>query len=61
MPVLQVFVLCEDCNVLGTPFYIMEFLKGRIFADMSMSAYHQKSGTSGTLLRAISLMPNKLT
>ena len=36
VPVPQVFVLCEDCNVIGTPFYIMEFLEGRIFADMSM-------------------------
>ncbi|KAH9985466.1 kinase-like protein [Russula vinacea] len=36
VPVPQVFVLCEDCDVIGTPFYIMEFLEGRIFADMSM-------------------------
>lgn len=36
VPVPQVFVLCEDCSIIGTPFYIMEFLEGRIFADMSM-------------------------
>jgi len=36
VPVPQVFVLCEDVNVIGTPFYIMEFLEGRIFTDMSM-------------------------
>ena len=36
VPVPQVFVLCEDVDVIGTPFYIMEFLEGRIFTDMSM-------------------------
>ncbi|KAI9452375.1 APH-domain-containing protein [Lactarius psammicola] len=36
VPVPQVFVLCEDSDVIGTPFYIMEFLEGRIFTDMSM-------------------------
>ncbi len=36
VPVPQVFVLCEDRGVIGTPFYIMEFLEGRIFTDMSM-------------------------
>ncbi len=36
VPVPQVFVLCEDIDVIGMPFYIMEFLEGRIFTDMSM-------------------------
>ena len=36
VPVPEVFVLCEDSDVIGTPFYIMEFLEGRIFTDMSM-------------------------
>ena len=36
VPVPQVFVLCEDVDIIGTPFYIMEFLEGRIFTDMSM-------------------------
>jgi aminoglycoside phosphotransferase (APT) family kinase protein len=36
VPVPQVFVLCEDSSVIGTPFYVMEFLEGRIFTDMSM-------------------------
>ena len=29
-------MLCKDTSVLGTPFYIMEFLAGRIFADFKM-------------------------
>ena len=33
VPVPEVFFLCEDSAVVGTPFYTMEFLEGRIFAD----------------------------
>ncbi|RKO88431.1 kinase-like domain-containing protein, partial [Blyttiomyces helicus] len=33
VPVPKVYVLCEDVNVVGTPFYVMEFLDGRIFTD----------------------------
>jgi len=36
IPVPEVYALCEDVNVIGTPFYVMEFLEGRIFADGSM-------------------------
>ena len=33
VPVPNVFCLCEDDSVIGTPFYIMEFLEGRIFKE----------------------------
>ncbi|KAK4154669.1 kinase-like domain-containing protein [Chaetomidium leptoderma] len=33
VPVPKAYCLCEDSSVLGTPFYIMEFLDGRIFED----------------------------
>jgi aminoglycoside phosphotransferase (APT) family kinase protein len=33
VPVPRVFCLCEDSSVVGTPFYIIEFLDGRIFED----------------------------
>lgn len=36
VPVPKVYVLCEDLNIIGTPFYVMEFLKGRIFSDVKM-------------------------
>ncbi|KAJ5713996.1 uncharacterized protein N7483_011177 [Penicillium malachiteum] len=35
IPVPQVYGLCEDPTVIGTPFYLMEFLDGRIFEDPS--------------------------
>ncbi|KAI9490368.1 kinase-like domain-containing protein [Zychaea mexicana] len=36
VPVPKVYTLCSDKAVIGTPFYVMEFLKGRIFEDVRM-------------------------
>lgn len=36
VPVPQPYALCEDSTVIGTPFYVMEFLDGRIFTDAYM-------------------------
>ncbi|KAE9455173.1 hypothetical protein C3L33_12911, partial [Rhododendron williamsianum] len=33
VPVPKVFCLCTDSSVIGTPFYIMEYLDGRMFLD----------------------------
>ncbi|KIW89143.1 uncharacterized protein Z519_09995 [Cladophialophora bantiana CBS 173.52] len=33
IPVPKAYCLCEDSSVVGTPFYIMEFLDGRIFEE----------------------------
>ncbi|GAB2295238.1 Putative acyl-CoA dehydrogenase ibr3 [Dionaea muscipula] len=36
IPVPRVFCLCADATVIGTPFYIMEYLEGRIFLDPAL-------------------------
>lgn len=36
VPVPIPYALCEDSSVVGTPFYIMEYLDGRIFTDARM-------------------------
>ncbi|KAF9408453.1 hypothetical protein BGZ76_005868, partial [Entomortierella beljakovae] len=36
VPVPKVYTLCEDSSIVGTPFYVMEFLQGRIFSDVGM-------------------------
>ncbi len=36
VPVPEPFVLCEDSSIIGTPFYVMEYLDGRIFTEVSM-------------------------
>lgn len=35
-PVPETFVLCEDQSVVGTMFYVMEMVEGRVFWDMSL-------------------------
>ncbi|KAF8470800.1 kinase-like domain-containing protein [Kalaharituber pfeilii] len=36
VPAPKVYCLCTDTNVIGTAFYLMEFLDGRIFANPSI-------------------------
>jgi aminoglycoside phosphotransferase (APT) family kinase protein len=36
VPVPKAICLCEDADVIGTAFYIMSFLDGRIFEDPAL-------------------------
>jgi len=36
VPIPEPLVLCEDKIVLGTAFYVMEYLDGRIFEDVHL-------------------------
>lgn len=36
VPVPAVYCLCEDKSIVGTNFYVMEFVEGRIFSDPRM-------------------------
>lgn len=36
VPVPQAHLLCEDADVIGTPFYVMDFVEGRLFHDPTM-------------------------
>ncbi|KZT21074.1 kinase-like protein [Neolentinus lepideus HHB14362 ss-1] len=36
VPIPEPLLLCEDASVIGTPFYIMQFLEGRIFSSPKM-------------------------
>ena len=33
VPVPKVYCMCNDSSIIGTPFYVMEFMQGRIFTD----------------------------
>ncbi len=35
-PVAEQFLYCEDRDVVGTPFYVMERMQGRVFKDTSL-------------------------
>lgn len=36
VPVPKVYCLCEDKGVMGAAFYVMEYVRGRIFTDVRM-------------------------
>ncbi len=36
VPVAQVRALCEDASVIGTPFYLMEHVRGRVFWNVQL-------------------------
>lgn len=36
VPVPRTFCLCDDSAVIGTPFFVMEYVSGRIFTDPAM-------------------------
>jgi aminoglycoside phosphotransferase (APT) family kinase protein len=36
VPVPQVHLLCEDASIVGTPFYVMEYIVGRVFSDPAL-------------------------
>ena len=36
VPVPRMLGYCEDDSILGTPFFVMEFLDGRVFMDQSL-------------------------
>jgi aminoglycoside phosphotransferase (APT) family kinase protein len=35
-PAPKTFLLCEDAEVIGTPFFVMDFVEGRIFWDSAL-------------------------
>ncbi|ART54144.1 phosphotransferase family protein [Acidovorax carolinensis] len=36
VPVPRMRAYCEDASILGTPFYVMDFLQGRVFMDPAL-------------------------
>ncbi|GFN95514.1 acyl-CoA dehydrogenase family member 10 [Plakobranchus ocellatus] len=36
VPVPNMVAMCEDESILGTPFYLMDYIKGRVFKDTSL-------------------------
>eukprot|EP01052_Picozoa_sp_SAG31_P023069 SAG31_NODE_1872_length_7025_cov_3.574069_2_plen_245_part_00 len=36
VPVPKTYILCEDPSILGTPFYLMEFVQGRVLEEIAL-------------------------
>jgi len=48
VPVPRTFVLCEDDSVIGTTFYVMDYVQGRILWDRSCQASSLPSAARST-------------
>ena len=58
VPVARPFVLCEDTAVIGTAFYVMEFIQGRVLWDPSLpgSSPAQRAAIFDDLNRVIAAL-----
>jgi aminoglycoside phosphotransferase (APT) family kinase protein len=55
VPVPQLYLYSEDSSVIGTPFYLMQFMRGRIFDDQTLP------GSTPSERRAIYFALNDVT
>lgn len=46
MPVPKTRALCEDSSIIGTPFYVMDYLEGRIFSHPALRALDRQERMS---------------
>lgn len=45
VPVAKMHLYCDDINILGTEFYVMEYLEGRVFEDTTLPGHSSKDRT----------------
>ncbi|KAL8276121.1 hypothetical protein RQP46_011470 [Phenoliferia psychrophenolica] len=56
IPVPKMFCLCMDESILGTPFYLMEYLEGRIFTDVRMPEIKTKEERTACWLSIVGVL-----
>ena len=43
VPIPEMLGLCEDCDIIGTPFYLMKYVSGKIYKDPSLPGVDPES------------------
>ncbi len=56
VPVPRVYHLCEDASILGTPFYLMGFLEGRVFRDPTLPGVRDPKERAACFLAMLSTL-----
>lgn len=58
VPVARMLALCEDPGVIGTPFFVMEHVRGRIFWDVQLAgmARDERAAIYGELVRVLAAL-----
>ncbi len=46
VPVPKLYAFSDDLSIVGTPFYLMEFLEGRVIVDQSLPGMHREERTA---------------
>ncbi len=58
IPCPKMFILCEDVKVIGTPFYLMERLDGKVYEDVMIPELEKLSLRKEIYLSMTSLLAN---
>ena len=61
VPVPRTYALCEDCSIIGSMFYVMEFAQGRIFWNAALpelDSPEQRTAVYDDMNRVLSAMHN---
>ncbi|XP_019850051.1 PREDICTED: acyl-CoA dehydrogenase family member 10 [Amphimedon queenslandica] len=60
VPVPNLLSLCEDESIVGTPFYLMEYVEGRIFKDASLPSLKpdERNGIYSRMCEALASIHN---
>ena len=53
VPVPRMRLLCEDAAVIGTPFYVMDYIDGRVLVDIRLSDLPRDARAAYSLLCAV--------
>ena len=58
VPVAKAYALCEDPEVIGTPFYVMDYVEGRVFWDAALPevAGEQRRAVYNEMTRVIAAL-----
>jgi aminoglycoside phosphotransferase (APT) family kinase protein len=58
VPVARTYALCEDPSVIGTAFYVMDYVEGRLFWDAALPevAHHQRRAIYEEMTRVIAAL-----
>jgi aminoglycoside phosphotransferase (APT) family kinase protein len=58
VPVARTYCLCDDASVIGTPFYVMDFVDGRVFWDPRLPGMtpHERRAIFDELNRVIAAL-----
>ena len=58
VPVPRTHLLCDDESIIGTPFYVMDYLQGRVFADAGLPGINpnERAAISDEMIRILAAL-----